>query len=269
MPIDLSGNLDRFEADDLRQFTWIDTVSVPSTISFAIYNTDGSALAPVAVQSGVTVTISGGDITKGMFYVFRQLPSSRGLYTQEWKAYGSGSAQSSLFITVRGMFEIYRTEPRSFSTYGDKGNVLRIAKQLIGRGDLTEYDVEPHMKAAYGYINSRLGGVMTTPFGLPAPSYIAQGEEFISVYTLYGSFGATEKGDIPAAFEKLRDDFVEYLDKLVEGEATVDGVIPSIGGPVSHITGGIVGGTPIFGRRDFPEQSIDQNILELEESQDD
>lgn len=267
MPIDLSGNIDRWEADDLRQFTYIDSASIPASLQFTIYNTDGSVLAPVAVQSGVTVTISGGDITKGMFYIFRQLPSSRGMYTYEWKAFGSGTAQSSLYTTVRGMFEIFKTEPQSFSTYGDKGNVLRVARQLVGRGDLTEFDVKPHMLAAYGYINSRLGGVMSVPLS-PTPPYIAQGEEVIAVYTLYGSFGATEKGDIPAAFEKLRDDFVEFIDKVVEGEATVEGTLVSQG-PVVYFTGGVEGGTPTFGRRDWSEQRVDSDILDHEDGQDD
>ena len=97
MAIDLSGNIARFEADDIRMFSYIDAVSVPTTVSFAIYNPDGTILPPTAVQSGMTVTISGGN-NVGMFYVFRQLPSSRGFYTAEWKAYGSGTAQSSRCI---------------------------------------------------------------------------------------------------------------------------------------------------------------------------
>lgn len=272
MPIDLSGNIDRWEADDLRQFTYIDTPSIPSCVTFNVFNTDGSTLAPVAVQSGLTVTISGADITKGMFYAFRQLPSSRGFYTYEWHAYGSGTAQSSLYTTTRGTFEIVKTEPRSFVSYGAKGSVLRVARQLIGRGDLTEFDVQPHMEAAYGYINARLGSVVAVPLTAPAPAYISQGEEVLAVYTLYGSFGATEKGEIPPSFAKLRDDFVEYLDAVIEGKATIDGTVNGTavsGTKVTQFTGGVEGGTPTFGRRNWIDQSVDEGVTDFEDSQDD
>ena len=262
MPIDLSGGLDRFEADDLRQFTFIDTVSIPSTVTFIIYDTNGASLAPVAVQSGVTVTISGGDITKGLFYTFRQLPSSIGFYTYAWTAFGSGTAQSSLFTVTRGVFEIAKTEPRSFTSYGNKGNVLRVARQLVGRGDLTERDVEPHMTAAYGYINARLGAVVTVPLS-PTPDYIAQGEEVLAVYTMHGTFGGTEKGEIPPAFTKLRDDFKEFIDGVVEGIITIDGTTRR-SDPITFFNGGIEGGTPTFGRRDWTKQRLDQDILDAE-----
>ena len=261
MPIDLSGNIDRWEADDLRQFTYIDSFSIPSTVTFNIFDTNGASLAPVAVQSGITVTISGAS-NVGMFFTFRQLPSSRGFYTYEWRAYGSGTAQSSLYTTTRGIFEISKTEPRSFVSYGAKGNVLRVSRQLIGRGDLTEFDVEPHMRAAYGYINARLGAVLTVPI-TPTPTYIAQGEEVIAVYTLYGEFGGSEKGEIPPSYKTLRDDFVKYLDDVVEGTATVDGTTRR-SDAITHFTGGIEGGTPTFGRRDWIKQHVDDDITDAE-----
>jgi len=266
MAFDLSGNIDRFEADDLRMFSYLNSQSIPSTVVFTIYNTDGSILQPTAVQSGQTVTASGGDVTKGNFYVFRQLPSSVGFYTYEWKVFGSGSIQGSLYTVTRGIFEIAKTEPMSFYSYGNKNNVLRIARQLVGRGDLTERDVAPHMTAAYAYINARLGTVMTVPFS-PSPAYIAQGEEFLSVYTLYGTFGTSEKNEIPPAFAKLRNDFVDFLNDVVEGDATVDGTTRKAA-PVDYITGGVQDGVPTFGRRSMTEQNIDQDILDAEEAQD-
>lgn len=268
MAIDLSQNIDRFEAEDLRQFTYIDSMSVPSTVAFTIYGTDGSVLQPTAVQSGVSVTGSGTDT--GMFWIFRQLPSSRGFYTYEWKVYGSGTAQSSLYVTTRGTFEIIKTEPVSFTSYGAKGNVLRVARQLIGRGDLTEHDVAPHMQSAYSYINGRLGIVVDVPL-TPASDYIKQGEEVLSVYTLYGSFGATEKGEIPPAFSKLRDDFIGYLDAVVAGEATIEGTegTEDLAGKITAFTGGLSdsAGTPTFGRSDWEKQQVDTDITDFEDDQ--
>jgi hypothetical protein len=266
MAIDLTGNIDRFESEDLRMFSYVNTLSIPSTVAFAVYNTDGALLAPVAVQSGQSVVASGA-ATSGMFYIFRQLPTSAGFYTYEWKAFGSGSIQNSLFVTERGVFEIAKTEAVSFSTYGSKGNVLRVARQLIGRGDLTERDVKPHMLAAQSYIDSRLGAVLDVPLS-PASSYIAQGEEVLAVYTLYGSFGATEKGEIPPAFAQLREDFVKFLDDVIQGTATIDGAMAR-SDVITAFNGGIEGGTPTFGRRDWSEQSIDQDVLDDEDAQDD
>jgi len=261
MAIDLSGNIARFEADDIRMFSYIDAVSVPTTVSFAIYNPDGTILPPTAVQSGMTVTISGGN-NVGMFYVFRQLPSSRGFYTAEWKAYGSGTAQSSLYVLTREVFEIYKTEPISFHSYGNKNTVMRVSRQLVGRGDLTEYDIAPHMLAAYDFINAKLGTSVPVPFN-PATNYIAQGEEILAIYTLHGTYGASEKGEIPPAFNKLRDDFLAYMDAVIAGEITVDGTLINTG-RISQFTGGIEGGLPTFGRRAFEFQRIDWSILEEE-----
>jgi len=264
MAIDLSGNIDRFEAGDLRMFRYIDNVSIPSCVSFALYNVDGTVLAPTDVESGVTVTVSGGDITKGNFYVFRQLPTSRGFYTAEFLAYGSGTAQSSLFTRQREVFEIIRTEPMSFYAYGNKNTVMRVARQLIGRGDLTEYDVAPHMLAAYAQINARLGHIVTVPFS-PATDYIAQGAEIMAIYTLYGTYGATEKGEIPPSFQKLYDNFMTYLTAVGEGEITVDGTAVNIG-RISAFTGGLdgSGGRATFGAQPFTMQHVDWNIIEAD-----
>lgn len=261
MAIDLSGNISRFEAGDLRMWRYIDNVSIPSCVAFNMYDVNGNVLAPTAVESGVSVVVSGGDTTKGNFYIFRQLPSSRGFYTAEFLAYGSGSAQSSLYTRQREVFEIYKTEPVSFYSYGNKNTVLRVSRQLVGRGDLTEYDVAPHMQAAKDFIDARLGMVVTVPFN-PPTNYIRQGEEVLAIYTLHGTYGATEKGEIPPSFQKLRDDFIAYLDAVAAGEITVDGTFTA--GRITQFTGGIEGGVPTFGRRDFPMQHIDWNIIESE-----
>src|ERR1051325_9611279 len=97
MAIDLSGNIQRFEAGGFRMFAYQDTGSIPSCVAFNIFDVNGNLLVPSGVESGVTVTVSGGDITKGNFYIFRQLPSSRGFYTTESMVYGSGTIQSSMY----------------------------------------------------------------------------------------------------------------------------------------------------------------------------
>jgi len=262
MATDLSGNIQRFEAGDLRMFAYQDTVSIPSCVAFNIYDVNGNLLVPSGVESGVTVTVSGGDITKGNFYIFRQLPSSRGFYTTEWMVYGSGTIQSSMYTRQREVIEIYKTEPVSIYSYGNKNTVMRVSRQLVGRGDLTEADIAPHMLAAYDFINAKLGTSVPVPFN-PATNYIAQGEEILAIYTLHGTYGAREKGEIPPAFNKLRDDFLAYMDAVIAGEITVDGTLINTG-RISQFTGGIEGGLPTFGRRAFEFQRIDWNVLEEE-----
>src|ERR1051325_2879938 len=262
MAIDLSGNISRFEAGDLRMWRYIDNVSIPSCVAFNMYDVNGNVLAPTAVESGVTVVVSGGDITKGNFYIFRQLPSSRGFYTAEFLAYGSGTAESSLYTRQRAVFEIYKNEPVSIYTYGNKNTVMRVSRQLVGRGDLTEYDIAPHMLAANAFINAKLGTTVTVPFS-PATAYIPQGEEILAIYTLHGTYGASEKGEIPPAFNKLRDDFLAYMDGVIAGDITLDGTVINTG-RITAFNGGIEGGLPTFGRRAFEYQIVDWNILEAE-----
>src|ERR1043166_60080 len=260
MAIDLSGNIARYEAGDLRMFAYQDTVSIPSCVQFNLYDVNGNVLVPSGVESGATVTASGP--VPGYFYIFRQLPSSRGFYTTEWMVYGSGTPQSSMFTRQREVFEIYKTEPVSIYTYGNKNTVMRVSRQLVGRGDLTEYDIAPHMLAANAFINAKLGTTVTVPFS-PATAYIAQGEEILAIYTLHGTYGASEKGEIPPAFNKLRDDFLAYMDGVIPGDITVDGTVINTG-RISTFNGGIEGGLPTFGRRAFEYQIVDWNVLEAE-----
>ena len=97
MPIDISRNIDRFESEDLKQFTFANTLTVPRTIDFIVFNTDGTTLAPVDVQSGLTVTVSAATAnvgSVGVYYLNRQLPSSVGFYTYWWRAWGSSGGSS-------------------------------------------------------------------------------------------------------------------------------------------------------------------------------
>ena len=267
----ITGDLQRFEADNLERFSYVSTVIIPSTVQFALFNTDGATLAPVAVQSGVTVAVSAvaanvGSV--GLFYLDRQLPTSLGFYSYEWRAWGSsgassGSLANSIFTVVRGEFEISKTENRDFVSYGDKNNVLRAGRMLIGRGDLTQRDIEPQMLGAYGYINGRLGRVMTVPI-TPSPPYLARGEEVLALYALHGTFRGSDKSELPPAINQLRDDFVEYLDAVVAGDATVtnSGVQLQMTGldTISIITGGLEGGNPTFDKSDMEDQVVHTDV---------
>lgn len=272
----ITGDVQRFESENLERFSYVSTVIIPATLQFAIFNTDGTTLAPVAAQSGHTVTVSAvaanvGSV--GLFYLDRQLPVSVGFYSYEWRAWGSsgassGSLPSSLFVITRGSFEIAKTEPREFVSYGNKNNVLSVARIMVGRGDLTQRDIEPHMLGAYGYINGRLGKTITVPI-TPPPPVLARGEEVLTLYALHGTYRGSEKSELPPAIKQLRDDFVAYLDAVAAGEAIVtdSGVAFRIDDDITVITGGSEGGKPTFNKVSFESQRVDTDEIDNDEEE--
>ena len=270
MPTDISANLDRYEADDLRQFSFVNTLSVPSTVAFVVKHTDGTTLAPVAVQSGVTVTISGAS-NVGLFYALRQLPSSVGMYTAEWYAYGSGTAQQSLFTVTRFTFEIYRTEAHSFYTYGNRAEVVRRARILFSRSDLTERDMRPYMEAADGWINGKLGMVMTVPFS-PIPNLVREISNAGALYYMYSTRYAIEREEAPPGIVDQWDRYDEYLDAVAAGSATIEvqsGTLVRRDEEVSMFTGAVEGGAaPTFGMRDWEKQKVDDAVTDAEDDLD-
>jgi len=276
MPINITGNIDRFESEDLKRFTFANTLTIPRTIDFIVFNTDGTTLAPVAVQSGLTVVVSAATAnigSVGVFYVNRQLPTSVGFYTYWWRAWGSsggssGSVAASLFSITRGEFEIFTTEPHSFFTYGNQIEVVKRARQLVGRGDITERDIRPHMEAGDGWIDSKLGKIITVPM-TPVPFSVREMSNRMGIYFLYQSYYGGQKVDVPTAVQKQFVIDNEFLDGVVEGKWALagSGVSFIFEQPVSVITGGTADGKPAFGRSDWEDQRIDPNILDFEDDE--
>lgn len=270
--IDIVGQTQRFQSEDLEKFSLVSTLVIPNTVQLVFYNTTGASLAPVAVQSGLTVTISGAT-NVGNFYVQYQMPTSVGFYTYEWRMFGSfgassGSVPSSLFTIRRGEFEVFKTEATSYFTYGNRGEVLRRARQLVGRGDLSERDVQPHMEAGDGWIDSKLGKIITVPL-TPVPFSVREMANRMAIYFLYNTYYSGQKTDEPPAIVRQFDKDNEFLDGVVEGKYALagSGVSFIFEQPVSVITGGTADGKPAFGRSDWESQQIDPNILDFEDDE--
>lgn len=261
MPIDISQNIDRFEVEDTRQFTFTASVSRPSTVAFIVYNTNGNSLALEGVQSGATVQESGTNT--GLFYMIRVLPTSVGLYFYEWRAWDS---VSRTYIT-RGEFEMMRTEPVSFATYADVTDVIRSARQIFGRGDITIRDLRPYVEAGDQWIDSWLGRITATPLGSASPIV----RDMSKVYALYGYYAdrySVERQDAPPAIVARKDRYDDLLQAVMAGSAQIAGINVSITDDVSVLTGAIEGGVPVFGMRDWESQVVDVDITQAENDRD-
>ena len=267
--IDIVGNTQRFQSRAIEKFSLVSTVTIPATVQLIVYNTDGATLPPQSAQSGFTVNVSATVVgSVGLFYLYYQMPSSIGFYAYEWRAWGSSGASSgtvvaSLFDTRRGEFEIFTTEAHSFFTYGNLAEVVRRARQIIGRGDVSVRDVRPFMESGDGWIDSKLGKIITVPMS-PVPIALREMSNRMAIYFLSG-----EKADDTSGIVRQFDNDNEFLDGVVEGKFALagSGVSFIFEQPVSVITGGTADGKPAFGRSDWQDQQIDPNILDFEDDE--
>ena len=265
MAVDVTGGIPRYEANDTKRFTWASTATPPSTVAFNLFNTDGASLAPEAVQaSSFFVAASGG----GVFFVDVVLPTSVGLYFYQWRPFDAASRP----YTMRGEFEIVRTEPHSFWTYADVLDVTRTGRQVFGRADITQRDLRPYLEEADAFIDSMLGRVMTVPV-TPTPNLLVAMSKVFALANFYSDRYSVEDEGAPPAIIKRRDDYVEFLSSVVSGTAvlvTSGGVTTSIQDAVTALTGSLPGaaGVPVFGLRDPENQVIDADITQAEADKD-
>lgn len=262
--IDVTGSIPRYEADDTKQFTFASTATRPATVAFSVYNTDGNTLALHAVQSGATVVET--PTNQGAYIFPRVLPTSAGLYFYQWTAWDASSRPA----VIRGEFEVVRTEPLSFWTYGNVLDVTRTGRQVFGRADITQRDLRPYLEEADAFIDSMLGLVITVPV-TPTPNLIVAMSKVFALANFYSDRYSTENEEAPPAIIKRRDDYVELLASVVSGTAvlvTSGGVITRAQEAITALTGSISGGTPVFGMRDPEQQKIDADIVEAENARD-
>src|SRR5215831_8238597 len=118
---EIPGGMPRYEADDYRQFTLTATLTRPTTVSYQLIDPNGQSLAISsisAVNSGVQVTDSAypvGVNSSGLYHIEYTLPTTPGFYTSVWRAFNTASNAG----IVRSEFEVIKTQPRSFFSYGN------------------------------------------------------------------------------------------------------------------------------------------------------
>ena len=260
MGIDITGDVERFESGDTRQFTLTATVTVPASVNFSLFNTDGATLALLSVQAGETVQTS----ASGLFYFNRILPDSTGYYTFQWTAFDSSSRP---YVT-RGEFEIIKTQAESFFSYAPLANVLRDARHIIGRGDLTFSEIRPHMETAHDRINGKVALLYTTPVS-PVFPQIQDMEKVFALWTLYADRYGTERGVIPPSIQARKDDYDELLDEWSAGSVALP-----VGSGIATLADPLMSSVqadfkPIFDSRRFEQQRIDPDLVDRDEDDDD
>lgn len=256
MPLsDLTREIPRFEAEDTFQFTLTMSANRPESVQFMIFGTDGATVAPVAVQTGLSVAESGANT--GIYHVERILPSSAGLYAWKFVAF---DAASRTYPTA-GYFEVYKTVVESFYTYSDISETVRSARQIFG-SDLTIGEMRRYFEEADAWIDTKLRPVATVPVS-PTPNFL-RGMSQVGAQFMYLADHGPQKSVDPAGIVRRWEEYNTLLDAIVAGSASLVAVDVS-DRPIDIANDGY---KPIFDFREPEEQRIDPDLIQDNEDQD-
>lgn len=250
--MDIAGTIPRYEAGDTRMLSLAMTTTLPQTVAFTLFNTDGSTLALAAPQTGETVSQS----PTGVYNFIRTLPLSRGFYSYKWTAFDAGSRP---YITA-GELEIVRTEAYSFFTYSDITDVLRTARTVFGRSDITIYDVAQYCKAADAMIDATLSTLTTVPV-VPTPALLSDMSKVYTLWRFYCDQYSAQKDSEPPGIIHRKAEYDDYLVALAAGSASLPGVsLDGISDEIRIIPSASY--KPVFDMRDAGEQHVSATLLD-------
>ena len=256
MPVNITGGISRFEAGDTRQFTLTATETRPETVGFIIFNTNGDSLALAAVQSGGVVQESG--VSAGQFYFNIVLPDTPGYYTSEWIAWDS----NSLPYISRDEFEIFKTEARSFYSYGDVADILRTARQIFGKSNITIREIQDYMEPADNWIDSKLGTIHTIPVS-PVPPIIREINKTRVLWRFYSDKFGLNREEVPPGLKDAHDEADKFLTAVQSGDQVLHVTSGTVlGRPTAEISSSRQKFHPIFDSRDWPLQRIDPDQID-------
>lgn len=265
---EIPGGIQRYQADDFRQFTLTTTPTRPTTVSYALYDPLGSLL-PInsisSVNSGLTVQESaiGAVTSTGLFHLEYVLPTTPGFYTSEWKAFNATSQAG----VIRQEFEVIRTEPRSFWSYGEVADVLRTARVIFRAHDITAREIQDYMEPSDDKINAMLGRVMTVPV-TPNMPILRDCNKAMTLWGFYTDRFAEVKRDAPPGIKSHYDSCMKFFAEVMSGNA----VLVTDSGVITLPTG-FASTTqdykPIFDLRDIEDWRVDPDVIDLSDSEDD
>jgi hypothetical protein len=256
--IDIAQSLPVLEAGDTKQFTMTASPTVPATAAFVMFNTDGSTLALNPVQPNAIV----GDSGSGLLYFNRVLPDTPGIYCYKWLLWDSASRP---YVNAYEVL-IQRTEAFSFQTYGDPQDIVRSARQLFGRSNITFRDMQPYCQAADGFMDMYFGRVTSVPLGSSSPLI----QDMSKVYTLWrfycDQYSYDTKQEPPAIIHRKED-----YDRLLELIAAGSMSLPGIEAAVTFEPVALPDHTkkPVFDMRDFLDQHVSRTLIDEEQGRDD
>jgi len=254
MAIDIAQNIKRLEAGDTFQFTLAMTTTPPTSAAFVVFNTDGASLALDAIQSLEIV----GTSASGLMYFNRVLPQTPGFYNYAWLTWDTASRP----YVLPGEFEIVKTRAFSFPTYGNPQDIVRSARGMFGRGDITFREMAPYCQAADGYMDMFFGKVTTVPLGSASPLI----QDMSKVYTLWRYYCdqyAIDKEAEPLGIIHRKEEYDRLLDLIAAGSMSLPGIDLNVEfGVVSVIPDPMHKG--VFDMRDFTDQHVSNALIEDE-----
>lgn len=265
---EIPGGIQRYQADDFRQFTMTATITHPTTVSYALYDPLGALLLVNSisnVNSGVTVAESavGAVTSTGLFHIEYVVPATPGFYTSEWKAYNATSQAG----VIRQEFEVIRTEPRSFLSYGNVADVLRTARVVFKAYDITAREIQDYMEPSDDKINGMLGKVMTVPV-TPNMPILRDCNKAMSLWGFYSDRFAEVKKEAPPGIKEHYDSCIKFFAEVMSGNA----VLVTDSGVITLPTGfrsTTQDYKPIFDLRDFEVMRVDPEVIDLSDDEDD
>ena len=269
MADNISGGIRRLEADGAQQFTMAATPVVPSTVSFLLLNTEGSCLSLVnisAANSGQTVlqSLTAGGSNTGNYHIEFVMPNTPGFYTSVWYAYDSASRPG----IVREEFEVIRSEPRSFFSYGNIADVYRTARQVFGRGNVTAREIQDYMEPADDFINGHLGQQFSVPVS-PVPPEIREWNKSVTLWHIYTDRFAVNQEEAPPGLKERYDAVVLRMSEVLSG----NGVLHVQSGTLRRAAWDIQSTTedfkPVFDSRDWEKQRFDPDLVDTDAGNDD
>ncbi len=264
---DLSGGIDRFEGDDVQQFTITATVTRPQTVAFALYDQSGAALplgniSSLNAASTVAESHTAATTLSGLYHIEFIVPATPGLYHYKWELFDTSSRPA----VSRNYFEIYRTDAVSFFSYGNMADILRTARVMLGRGDVTAREIQDYMQPADATIDMKLGTVMTVPV-TPCP-ILRDWNKVITLWTMYcDRFGTAREEAPPGLYDRYKE-VMKTLTAIQSGTAVLSVASGSVVSASFTIGSTTEDYKPVFDSRDWEVMRIDPDLQEADDAAD-
>ncbi len=264
MPIDITQQIAVFEAGETQQFTYVSCVNIPATVAFNLRNFRGDLIALTDIQSGETVgqSLTIMNSATGRFFINRILPDTPGIYFPQFVAWDAASRPYPTTWEI----EIKETGAHSFFTYGDVEDVIKNARQIFNRSNMTVRDIKAYMEAADAWVDLKLQRVAINSLPItPTPNFLRTMSKAGALYFYYSERYGIEREEAPPGIVDQWDELNKLLDGVVAGSYSIAGIDIAVS-RAGQIYISTQNDKPIFGMKDWILQEVDQNMLDREDA---